>query len=299
MIQAKDFFRSYQTSFFKLQQLINKDALDNVDLWEEKFKDESSSYSKNEITQVIKSHIRITYLHCIDTLFELIFGLYPIDGVINDKNLPLIISKNNDKFNKPRIQGLANKENDTITEIQQDITYEDNHISLLQYIFFYQINQNNTRNTKFLKNIESSLEPILDLISIFAEDLIDKSEYNSLKHALRIYPFTGSLKLLNKETNKPIAGINFKDAHQYILDTNDEIKIISKSINSDRDFKYTMIASNMIWNIIKIRDKFMVDTPTEDHCYVYFFNNKDYKEIEKSPDHRQRLLFNINKNLDR
>src|SRR6056297_251781 len=116
MIPYKDFYKYYQTDFFKIQQIINKDALEKIDYWVEKFKDESESIDKNRVKQIIRSHIRITYLHCIDTLFELVFGLYPRNNKIQDINLPLIVGKNKDYFNNPRIEGLADKNEETIKE---------------------------------------------------------------------------------------------------------------------------------------------------------------------------------------
>lgn len=289
MIPIEDFFKNYQTNYFRYQQIINKDALDNIDKWVEKFHDDSNSNEKSQVTQIIKSHIRFNYLHSIDTLFELVFGLFPRDGKINDFDLPLILAKSNDSFNNPKLIKLANEDEKIISDLGQEISYGDKKTNLLRYIFFYQINEFNTLNGDFFENINQSQKHILKLLKIFARDLNDKSEYNSLKHALRVFPFTGSLKLFHPETNKPIAGVEMVNAHQFITEHKGEIKITSKNFDSERDYKYTMISSNMIWNIIKIREKFLAHKSETASCYVYFFDDDEYMEIEKSNFHKQKI----------
>ncbi|MFW6047267.1 MAG: hypothetical protein ACOCP4_05735 [Candidatus Woesearchaeota archaeon] len=295
MIPYKDFYKYYQTDFFKIQQIINKDALEKIDYWVEKFKDESESIDKNRVKQIIRSHIRITYLHCIDTLFELFFGLYPRNNKIQDINLPLIVGKNNDYFNKPRIEGLADKNEETIKELNEGITFGKQEVSLLQYIFYYQINQNIISDDKSLKDIRESLKPILDLLSIFAKDLADKSEYNSLKHALRVFPITGQFKLLDSNTKKEIAGIEFSNAHQYIQERKDDIKIVTKNFDSERDYRYTLIASKMIWNIINTRRLFFTKVSGVHSCYVYFFDENEFREYEESIIHKQKVELKLKK----
>lgn len=299
MLQAAEFYKYYQANFFKFQQIINKEALDNIDYWLEKFDDDTKSNDRDQVSQIIKSHIRLTYLHCIDTLFELIFGLYPRDHIIQDQNLPLIISRNNDSFNKHRIQGFANNSEATINEITQDITFGNQNASLIQYIIYHQISSESLANQDFLINIKDSIKPILSLLSIFAADLTDKSEYNSLKHALRVVPFTGSFNLLDPKTNIPIAGIDFKDAQHFIIDSQEDIKITTKNFNTERDYKLTLIASKMIWNIIKLRDSYfsLNDNKGFTTCFVYFFDNDEFEDLEKSITHRQEIVFNIKKNM--
>jgi hypothetical protein len=297
MFGIQEFFKYYQTNFFKYQQIINNNALENIDYWVSEFDDESRSNNKNEITQIIKSHIRITYLHCIDTLFELIFGLYPRDGIIDDKNLPLIISKSNDKFNKPKIDGLAKKTPNIIEELNQEIHFGKNTTTLLQYIFYYQVNRDNSDCENCLEEIENSLEPIKELLSIFAKDLADKSEYNSLKHALRVFPHSSFLKVSSADNEKQILNLDFKNAQQFILETKQGIKIVTKKFNAKRDFEYTLIASSMIWNIIKLRDKFINRTNEEDPLHIYFYEHEMYKDIEtENIGLKTSLTFTMNKN---
>lgn len=297
MIGIQEFFKYYQTNFFKYQQIINNSALENIDDWVKQFDDESRSNDKNEIIQIIKSHIRITYLHCIDTLFELIFGLYPRDGIIDDKNLPIIISKSNDKFNKPKIDGIAKKRPEFIEELNQVIHFGKYNTSLLKYIFYYQINLDNSDCENCLIEIENSLEPIIELLSIFARDLTDKSEYNSLKHALRVFPHSSFLKISSADNEKQIMNLEFKNAQQFIIDSKQGIKIITKNFNAKRDYEYTLIASSMIWNIIKLRDKFINRTKEGEPLHIYFYDHELYKEIEsENIGLRTSLTFTMNKN---
>ncbi len=298
IITTSDFYKHYQINFFKYQQIIDKEALNNIDFWVEKFSDDSMSNDKEQVIQIIKSHIRITYFHCVDTLFELIFGLFPRGNRMQDDLLPFTLAKSNDSFNRHRIIGLANKDESIIKELLQDISDGKNHISLLRYIFYYQINQDNVGVADLLKNVEESIDPILELLSIFAKDIADKSEYNSLKHALRIVPFNGIFRILNPESNKEIAGIDFKNAHQFITEKKGNVKIISRNFDTERDYEYTLIASKMIWNIIKIRDIFFSGKVGYNHCYVYFFDKEDYSDLEKSIIIKQKIEFRINSNSD-
>lgn len=297
MIGIQEFFKYYQTNFFKYQQIINNTALENIDDWVKHFEDESGSNNKNEIIQIIKSHIRITYLHCIDTLFELIFGLYPRDDIIDDKNLPIIISKSNDRFNKPKIDGLAKKIPEFIDELNQEIHFGKYKTPLIQYIFYYYITPDNSGCENCLKEIENSLEPIIELLTIFAKDLTDKSEYNSLKHALRVFPHSSFLKISSVENEKQIMNLEFKNAQQFILDTKQGIKIITKNFNAKRDFEYTLIASSMIWNIIKLRDKFINRTKEGEPLHIYYYDHEMYKKIEsENVGLKTSLTFTMNKN---
>lgn len=295
---SQEFYRNYQANFFRYQQIINQEALDKVDYWTEKFNDEGYTSDKDQVSQIIRSHIRVTYLHCIDTLFELVCGLFPRNDRIQDEELPFIISKNNDAFNKPIIQGIAEKNALTLKEIYHPIHFGKHSIPLVQYIIYYQISIESLIDKSLYSRIEESIEPIIDLLSIFACDIADKSEYNSLKHALRAFPFNGFFKIVDPGTNKPIAGMDFKNAQKYLYKSENEYRIVTKNFNTQRDYAYTMVASNMIWNIIKAREIYLssINKPGIGSLFVYFFSTDDYCDLEKSIDHKQKLEIKVKTN---
>lgn len=295
MIPTTAFYKNYQVDFFRLQQMINMEALQKSERWLQMLNEEGSLTNDAEIKHIIRSHIRLTFLHSIDTLFELIFGLYPRKNEIQDQNLQLILAKDNEKINKPRILGLASQDESTLKELECEINYGNNKVSLLRYIFYYQINKDNSVDVSGLEHIEKSLPHIKKILVILAQELADKSEYNSLKHALRIYPTSGYLKLFTKDTNQEIAGIDFDNAHQYIFESKDKINLVTKNLDSERDYKLSMVVSRMIWNIIKIRATMMAEGKGIGKCFIYFFDESDYKDSENLIKHRQKIKLSIKK----
>lgn len=296
MITNRDFYKYYQTDFFKIQQLINEDVLENIEEWQKRLKPKLVGSENTDLAKLVKSNIRITYLHCIDTLFELIFGLYPREGKILDQELAITIAKNNDEFNKKRIAGLAEGNENMLEEISRPITFRSTTIPLLQYIIFYQIEKESIVEGSGYQNIVNSIGPVLELLIMYAKDLADKSEYNSLKHGLRIYPFSGFFQIRERNSQKPIAGIDFIDALQYMFETKEEYIIVTKNFDCKRDIRLTILASKMIWNIIKIRDAMMSNEIGQGSCYVNFFDKSEYEDFDKTYTHRQQTKLKIKKN---
>src|SRR5688572_8268271 len=78
MFDLKDFYTSYQYDYYIYKMMTYHSILDNIDKFKEEILRESvSGFIKEDFQRMLKSEIRQTLYHSIETVFELIFALLP------------------------------------------------------------------------------------------------------------------------------------------------------------------------------------------------------------------------------
>ena len=241
----KIFYKSFQVNYYDYKQLSLKYILENTDKLN--LDKVVLDYNKKDFERAIKSSIRQTYFHAIETLFELIFALCPNqDGLINEVEIIRTISIS--RFPYKRIEGIA-KDEKNLEFLDQEIHAGDKKFTLGHFIFFIGITKK-----EMVKELNDNLEVIKHGLKILAKDFSDRREYNSYKHGLRIMPALKSFTLASP-TNKDLKLTwDLEDSMTFYTENKSgELEFITKTFDSDRDINMTSFCSNLIWNIITLR----------------------------------------------
>jgi hypothetical protein len=241
----KIFYKSFQVNYYDYKQLSLKYILENTDKLN--LDKVVLDYNKKDFERAIKSSIRQTYFHAIETLFELIFALCPNQyGLINEVEIIRTISIS--RFPYKKIEGIA-KDEKNLEFLDQEIHAGDKKFTLGHFIFFIGITKK-----EMVKELNDNLEVIKHGLQILAKDFSDRREYNSYKHGLRIMPALKSFTLASP-TNKDLKLTwDLEDSMTFYTENKSgELEFITKTFDSDRDINMTSFCSNLIWNIITLR----------------------------------------------
>jgi hypothetical protein len=249
MIDPKIFYDSFLVNYFDYKATYLKFALNNY----KEFLLEKSilQYSDREFLLTIKSDIRQTLFQAIETVFEILFALAPDqDGYTADKDILKTLSKG--EFHYRKIDQIAEDKNE-LNFLDGDILLTDqNKVSILQYIFFFGLHKTDDIQEK----IKTSLEAVKDGLFILAQEFSNRSEYNCYKHGLRIIPALHFFKLMRVDNNEKIVNWDLTDSMTYYQEDEKENKMefITKVFDTERDFNLLRLCSDLLWNMIKIRD---------------------------------------------
>lgn len=287
MFTPVEFYRTYMVDYFLYKQAIYKNILDNYEELEPKILKGVNGQVKADVVKTLKSSIRLTYYHCIETLFEIVFALDK--GIVHEKNHhqdELILQRlSNSDFRKnfKRIEDMALPGSAELAgfdkTISLDVVGED--ISILRYIFYYTITQkNNTIGTEWWDRMPESLEAIKLALVEFAKDFSDRTEYNAYKHGLRVLPLTQKFEAWEAATNKKILNLDFSDAMTFLAESKEEFSITTKNFDTERDYRMTMLASQLIANIVNIR-KSAYSNPKEEVLIMFFHPEKILENSKK------------------
>jgi hypothetical protein len=249
MIDPKDFYSTFQVNYFDYKQAYQSFALNHIN--EFGLEDKILDYSEKDFRQAIKSDIRQTLFHAIETVFDLVFALTKTRGgkyldveILRTLSIPT--------FYYDRISKIADNKEE-LDFLDEAVNLNDSiSVSLCEYIFFFgaYVNQD------FRSQIDDSLDAIKSALYILAKEFSDRKEYNSYKHGLRIVPALTYFILQNPATKKNLAKWDLTDSLTYYSENEKSGKMdfITKVFDTDRDLRLTSLCSNLIWNIIKLRD---------------------------------------------
>lgn len=280
MFQPIDFYRTYMVDYFLYKQAMYKNILDGYDELESKILKDVTGQVKADVIKTLKSSIRITYYHCIETLFEIIFALDKgINHELNHHQDELILQRlSNSDFRKnfKRIEDIALPNSKELARFDRTLSLDvvGEEISILRYIFYYTITpKNNTIGNEWWARMPESLEAIKLALTAFAKDFSDRTEYNAYKHGLRVLPLTQKFEAWETETNKKILNLDFHDAMTFLTESKDEFSITTRNFDTERNYKMTILASQLIANIVNIR-KSAYSNPKEEALIMFFETDK-------------------------
>ncbi|MCF2501366.1 hypothetical protein [Dyadobacter chenhuakuii] len=255
------FYANYAYDYYIYKHGTLKAILDNAEKFEQEFLSKMvNGTEQTRYTQFIKSEIRITCFHAIETLFELIFALDPQGGALRDESILHSMVTSKQSVNYGRIKDISTGKDNL--DFLEGICIQEGQVPVWKHIFYFQqnVNMSDEGNALFsdsIKGIKYFIKHIADIFS-------NREEYNAYKHGLRIMhtvnyvsigrendpsPFvddlSDSMSLLTLEidakTKKPVAEI---------------IDIIS--FDTDVDMEIIQVCYNMINNIISRRKSFYV-----------------------------------------
>lgn len=246
MINAKDFYLGFQADYYAYRAFRLKKELDMLKQNPTSFPLEIFDYSVEDHLRSIKIDIRQTYFQAIETLFELIFSLKPVDGVINDSRILKNLVKRKDHYQD--INSFAEGKGG-LDFLDQEVTQGNVKIKALQYIFYGLLDQRENGN------FPESLEAIMKILKIIAHDISDRREYNCYKHGLRIFPHAGMFQVHNSETGNEILNWDLKDSMTFVHEDEKQkvLNVVTKMFDSERDINMTFLCNNLISNLIMIR----------------------------------------------
>jgi hypothetical protein len=133
--------------------------------------------------------------------------------------------------------------------LDQIVDFNDKKVNFGQYLFYYAFKQE-----KFPPGLEESLEAIKSALFLLANELSDTAEYNSYKHSLRSIPAISEFAFANPETFEIVMSFSAKDSMTYFQELkNNGFSFHTKVFDTKRDYRMTLLASNLIYHIIMFR----------------------------------------------
>lgn len=250
------FYQTYLKEYHKIKAEYLKKLLDNSSkYYKDFFSDGLDEYDENLFKRTIKSDLRQTYFHAIETFFELLFALNPKGKETPDDAFVLFnLSNSNWKTTYEKIEKISKNEAE-LNFLDEKITFSGFDISIGHYLFYMGVfNKNNFPDLVFTE-INESINAIKYGILIIAKDFVKRDEYNAYKHGIRLIPATSKVSLADTQTKKIIVELDMSDSVSFYHRTNkkDEIKVSTKVFDSERDFQMICFCSNLIHQLVYFR----------------------------------------------
>ncbi len=289
------FYKGYFSDYHKTKQLLFSNVLKNKKRYEkELFGKELPAENSDTFEKYIRSEIRQTYIHSIETLFELIFAFEPNDSVAKHENEIIYLLTYSDwASNYKKIKSISDG-SISLDFLDKEIDVYGKKMPLIQYLFYPFIN---FQSSNFPKNISKQLAANFDAIKygikVISEDFSEREEYNSYKHALRVIPTTNKVMFydasnfdindLNK--SKLLASWDTSNSISFLKkekNPDKKVTIITRSFETERDLALTNFCSNLITNMIGIREASINkrDNPEKEIKVPFaFFNKQQLKKV--------------------
>lgn len=277
------FYKNYPADFHIYLVTILKNILDNKNHFQALLKG-VEGINEDDVKKTLKIQIRAMYYQSVETLFELIFA---IERILKNKNqrqgLWYTLSNSPYKQNYDRI---SRKEFAFLDEkyVIEDVQKNRLEVSLAHYIFFF--------NFELNKEVLESIKAINLALRIFARDFSDRDEYNAFKHSMRVFPTLKAVKLTPRNHVFPKQILEMKESVSYLkmMDKDSpKTKLISKSLDINRDYNLALLSSRMISNIIGSRRSVKFKQPE----FIYFFTDQEIKDLSKPSDNLSTIHLNF------
>lgn len=217
----------------------------------EKINKIDKDYTLEDFHFSLKTQIRFLCLNTIETLFELIFALYPnFDPTsYNDKIVieRIVVSSNQKLISF--IQSFQDSEN--VSNLLDRII--ENQYSVAHHLFYF--NLENTLNYPNELDKDKSIKNIKYALNVLANEISDRDEYNAFKHADRIFPYIKSI-IIKPELSDESFTLTSENSLTYFTKPKDEssgygIKV--KQVDHYSDYGKILLTSKLLENIISPR----------------------------------------------
>jgi hypothetical protein len=302
MFDPKIFYETYLHDYHKFKSILLKSVLEDstkfeIELFGEALEKEDSAAFK----KTLKSDLRQTYIHSIETFFEIFFTLIPTNKLeFDDLNILFNLTKSNWRKSYEKIKKIASGEM-SLDFLTNMINFKGHKISVGHYLFYYGLFGIKSI-TEFSDKVSESIEAIEHGIKILAKDFIDRDEYNSYKHGLRIIPALSQIAMADPKTMEMKKEWDLSDSMSFFCKTkcDNEVKIKTKIFDSDRDFRLTRFCSNMISNMIYTRKVSFYNeqfVKKNQKIAIAFFGKKEIDDCNKINVEIQDIIFTTRKNV--
>ena len=283
----KIFYQTYLKDYHGTKATYLKKILDDLPKYEKEiFDKELDEEEKDQFRLTLKSDLRQTYFHAIETFFELFFALNPHGKQkFDDLNVlyNLANSAGPETYNK--ISKIALNEN-SLEFLDEKIKFSEFDISIGHYLFYMGIFKAATMSKELQDEIDKSIDAIKYGLKILATDFINREEYNAYKHGLRIIPAVKAFMLGDVKTNEIKIKWDLSDSMSFYLKSKspNEVKIITKLSDISRDYSMTMFCSRLIYHLIFYRRltlKFEKDAEKYKKFPITFFGKEPIAKCNK------------------
>lgn len=249
MIDPKIFYSTFQVNYFDYKQAYQKYALNNIK--EFGLENQILDYSEKDFRQAIKSDIRQTLFQAIETVFDVVFALTKTS---NGKYLDVDILRTLSipTYHYDRITKIAEDKSE-LNFLDTEVKLNDNiSVTLGEYIFFFGL----AEHSEIRSIMNENLDAIKIALHILATEFSDRKEYNSYKHGIRLIPALTDFILQKPTTKENIAKWDLRDSLTFYSEDEKtgDMEFITKVFDTDRDLMLTRLCSDLLWNIIKLRD---------------------------------------------
>jgi hypothetical protein len=299
MFDPTIFYSSYLDDYHKFKAITIKSILDNLDSQTNIFFGEDlSPENKEAYKKTMQADLRQTYFHAIETFFELFLCLNPLNKkFMGDKNVMIALTQSNWRESYDQIKQIATDEK-ALDYLDNEVTMHKTKVTVGHYIFYYGIADIQKFDGQFSEKLSLSLDAIKYGIRLIAKDFIDREEYNCYKHGLRIIPARKELSIVDMATMKPHIKWDLDDSMSFFLKTKmtDEVKIVTKVFDPDRDFQMTYFCSNLISNMVYYR-KMSFDNKKDPKSQfaLAFFGKDKVSECNKINVELQNMVYTVTK----
>lgn len=293
IFQPEIFYLTFQKDYHKIKAIYLKGLIDNQKKYEsEIFGNDIDEEDKINISRTFKSDLRQTYFHCIETFFEIFFALNP--KKYNQRDVLFNITNSNWTKSYENIGRIATNEEE-LNFLDEEIIINNKKQTIGQYLFYCNI----LTNAKIsIEKINESIEAIKYGIIQLAKEFTKREEYNAYKHGLRLIPAVNKISLLNIVTKNEELSYNIDDSMSFYAKTKnkDELKVVTKLFDYERDFNMTIVCSNFIHQLIYFRRlsyDFDNDTKKKEQIPVFFYSKENLLECNKINVEIQDIIYTV------
>lgn len=297
MFEPKIFYQTFLTEYHKFKIIPIIKILSDLPKYEKEFfgkefeKEDREAYRKT-----LKSDLRQAYFHSIETFFEIFFALDPTDKeTFEDEFILFNITNSNQKKTFDRIQRISTDESE-LNFLDKEITFQNKTITVAHYIFYFGILPNDKFNPEMFEAMKSSLEAVKYGIRVIAKDFSDREEYNSYKHGLRIIPALKEFMFAQADSMEIKMSWDLSESMSFYFRTKnaDELKMVTKLFDTDRDFQMAFFCSNLIFNMVYYRRvAFYKKSITEKEIPIPMFGNKEIENCNSTKVKIQDLVYTV------
>lgn len=264
MLSPTDFYEAYLYDYHKIKIKQLYYSLNNIDNYISSIYSDKDPHIINDdrikerIELQLRIDIRMTMFHSIETLFELIFALSPINGVdANELDLIHMLSNSNFRRNYEEIKKISLDQN-YLNKFNDIISINGFQTTILEYLFYrILINSTLLEDDKFKSEYNESLIAIKNGLFIIAKEFNDRDDYNAFKHSLRVINTIKSIYLAKANNINDNIKFDYSNSITYLKDVskkeNKDCTIVVKPFDTIRDYNITDFCSKLIYQIIRYR----------------------------------------------
>ncbi len=244
-VNSDSIYHQYLLDHFMIKQGFMREVILDFDKYSTVW-DGYLTVDKEKVLRSLKLEMKTTLYLGIETLFQLIFALEPINNQLRDKDLWKNLSIKN--------QGLTEKIDkyaDDEYEFVESVIVNKEDIPFLQHVFYFaSLGFNNQ------KKVTESIAVIEKGLKLLAIEFKDRGVYNSYKHGLRLFQTLKKFEISDSDKKDVIESFDGSDSISFLEKNKNEGDSFLFRINTldfERDFNLTYFVSILISNLILSR----------------------------------------------
>lgn len=297
MVDSEIFYESYFVDYYELKVSQLKKILSNLSKFEnEFFGHELDSEERLTYTLTLKGELRQTYFHSIETFFEILFALDPLNKKsFEDHKILFNLTNLNANQVYTRIEKIASDDS-ALSFLDTEIVFQDKKTTIGHYIFYFCLFAMKDIPSDKIEEINESIEAIKHGIKIIASDFVNREEYNSYKHGLRIIPALAQVMIANKQSLSVLKEIDLKESVSFYYKTKDpnEWKMVTKIFDTERDSCMTLFCSKLIYCMVFLRRVALCKKPAKEKEFqIPFFGIESINNCNKANSDIKDIIWNI------